>query len=117
MRPPIDAGTPGAVEAFNAVSIYTRAINYMGLPAVSVPCGFDSNGLPIGIQIQVLPFGKGRILRMADAYQSDADWHKRNLLRADRRDVLSRDQRAGRLIETMSVSLTVLSLAVRRARP
>ena len=73
----IDAGTPGAVEAFNAVSINTRAINYMGLPSVSVPCGFDSNGLPIGVQIQGRPFGEGRILRMADAYQSDTDWHKR----------------------------------------
>ncbi len=73
----IDAGTPGAVEAFTAVSINTRAINYMGLPSVSVPCGFDSNGLPIGVQIQGRPFGEGRILRLADAYQRDTDWHKR----------------------------------------
>ena len=73
----IDAGTPGAVEAFNAASINTRAINYMGLPSVSVPCGFDGNGLPIGFQIQGRPFAEGRILKVADAYQRDTDWHQR----------------------------------------
>ena len=73
----IDAGKPGAVEAFNALSINTRAINYMGLPSVSVPCGFDGDGLPIGFQIQGRPFAEGRSLKVADAYQCDTDWHHR----------------------------------------
>jgi aspartyl-tRNA(Asn)/glutamyl-tRNA(Gln) amidotransferase subunit A len=73
----IDAGTAGAIEAFNVLSANTRAINYMGLPAVSVPCGFDSDGLPIGFQIQGRPFAEGRILKVADAYQRDSDWHQR----------------------------------------
>jgi aspartyl-tRNA(Asn)/glutamyl-tRNA(Gln) amidotransferase subunit A len=73
----IDAGAPGAIEAFGAISANTRAINYMGLPSVSVPCGFDSNGLPIGFQIQGRPFAEARVLKVADAYQQDTQWHKR----------------------------------------
>jgi aspartyl-tRNA(Asn)/glutamyl-tRNA(Gln) amidotransferase subunit A len=70
----IDAGAPGAIEASGA---NTRAINYMGLPSVSVPCGFDSKGLPIGFQIQGRPFAEARVLKVADAYQRDTDWHER----------------------------------------
>jgi Asp-tRNA(Asn)/Glu-tRNA(Gln) amidotransferase A subunit family amidase len=73
----IDAGAPGSIEAFNVLTANTWAINYMGLPAVSVPCGLDSRGLPIGFQIQGRPFGEGRILKVADAYQRDTDWHQR----------------------------------------
>ena len=46
-----------------------------GLPAISVPCGFDPNGCPIGLQIAGRPFGEGRILNVAGAYQSDTHWH------------------------------------------
>lgn len=73
----IDAGVPGALDSFAAIAANTRPINYTGLPGVSVPCGFDSDGLPIGFQIQGRPFGEGRILKIADAYQRDTDWHQR----------------------------------------
>jgi aspartyl-tRNA(Asn)/glutamyl-tRNA(Gln) amidotransferase subunit A len=73
----IDAGAAGAIDAFNMLSANTRAINYMGLPAVSVPCGFDGDGLPIGFQVVGRPFAEGRILKIADAYQRDTDWHRR----------------------------------------
>lgn len=73
----IDAGAPGAAEAFGAISANTRAINYLGLPSVSAPCGVDSNGLPIGFQIVGRPFGEARILKVADAHQRDTEWHER----------------------------------------
>ena len=73
----IDAGAPGAAKAFGAISANTRAINYLGLPSVSVPCGVDSNGLPIGFQIVGRPFGEARILKVADAHQRDTEWHER----------------------------------------
>jgi aspartyl-tRNA(Asn)/glutamyl-tRNA(Gln) amidotransferase subunit A len=73
----IDSGVPGALGAFNAVSGNTRAINYLGLPSVSIPCGFDRNGLPIGLMIQGRPFAEARILKVADAYQRATDWHLR----------------------------------------
>ena len=46
----IDNGPPGTETRFMAVSANTRPFNYLGLPAISVPCGFDPNGLPIGLQ-------------------------------------------------------------------
>lgn len=73
----IDAGTPGAVAAFNRVSANTRAINYLGLPSVSVLSGFDSGGLPVGLMIQGRPFAEARVLSVADAYQRLTDWHTR----------------------------------------
>ncbi len=73
----IDAG-PEATEArFMAVSANTRPFNYLGLPAISVPCGFDPNGLPIGLQLAARPFAEARLCAAADAYQRDTDWHAR----------------------------------------
>ena len=74
----IDHGPPGVEKAFMAVSANTRPFNYLGLPAVSVPCGFDPNGCPIGLQIAGRPFAEARVLKVADAYQLDTDWHARH---------------------------------------
>ena len=73
----IDPGPPGTETKFMAVSINTRPFNYLGLPAISIPCGFDPNGLPIGLQIAGRPFAEARVLKAADAYQRDTDWHAR----------------------------------------
>jgi aspartyl-tRNA(Asn)/glutamyl-tRNA(Gln) amidotransferase subunit A len=61
-----------------AISANTRPFNYLGLPAISIPCGFDANGLPIGLQLAGRPFAEARLLRLADAYQRDTDWHRRH---------------------------------------
>ena len=53
----------------------TRGINYLGLPAISVPAGFDGRGLPVGFQLVGRPFTEGMLLRAADAYQRVTDWH------------------------------------------
>ncbi|MND05199.1 Glutamyl-tRNA(Gln) amidotransferase subunit A [compost metagenome] len=55
----------------------TRGLNYLGLPAVSVPCGLDAKGLPVGFQLAGRPFSEGLLLRAADAYQRATDWHQR----------------------------------------
>ena len=73
----METGRPENIEAFNSVSLNTRPANYLGLPAVSAPCGFDSDGLPIGLMIHGRPLGEARILRVADAYQKATEWHKR----------------------------------------
>ena len=73
----IDHGPPGVEQKFMALSINTRPFNYLGLPAVSAPCGFDPNGLPIGLQIAGRPFAEARVLNAVDAYQRDTDWHRR----------------------------------------
>jgi aspartyl-tRNA(Asn)/glutamyl-tRNA(Gln) amidotransferase subunit A len=71
----IDNGPPGTEARFMALSANTRPFNYLGLPAISIPCGFDANGLPIGLQLAGRPFAEARLLRLADAYQRDTDWH------------------------------------------
>ncbi|MGY3146588.1 aspartyl-tRNA(Asn)/glutamyl-tRNA(Gln) amidotransferase subunit A [Bradyrhizobium sp. USDA 3397] len=55
----------------------TALFNYLGLPSVSVNCGFDPNGLPIGISFTGRPFAEANVLKVADAYQQATDWHKR----------------------------------------
>ncbi|MDE2514888.1 MAG: amidase [Rhodospirillales bacterium] len=73
----IDAGPPGTEHRFLAVSANTRPFNYLGLPAVSAPCGFDPHGCPIGLQLAGRPFAEAQILAAADALQRDTDWHAR----------------------------------------
>jgi aspartyl-tRNA(Asn)/glutamyl-tRNA(Gln) amidotransferase subunit A len=52
------------------------AFNRFGTPAVSVPCGFSADGLPIGLQIVAPAFREGRALSLAWTYQQATDWHK-----------------------------------------
>jgi aspartyl-tRNA(Asn)/glutamyl-tRNA(Gln) amidotransferase subunit A len=73
----IDHGPPGTETRFLAVSLNTRPFNYLGLPVLSVPCGLDPNGCPIGLQIVGRPFAESRVLTVGDAYQRDTDWHSR----------------------------------------
>jgi aspartyl-tRNA(Asn)/glutamyl-tRNA(Gln) amidotransferase subunit A len=73
----IDRGPPGTETKFMAVSANTRPFNYLGLPAICVPCGFDPNGCPIGLQIAGRPFAEARVMKTADAYQRDTDFHRR----------------------------------------
>jgi aspartyl-tRNA(Asn)/glutamyl-tRNA(Gln) amidotransferase subunit A len=57
--------------------VYTVPANLAGIPGVSIPCGFAS-GLPIGLQILGKHFDEATILRVAHAYQTATDWHKRH---------------------------------------
>jgi aspartyl-tRNA(Asn)/glutamyl-tRNA(Gln) amidotransferase subunit A len=57
--------------------IFTIAGNLTGAPAMSIPCGFDVAGLPIGLQIQGDHFAEARILNAAHRYQRVTDWHRR----------------------------------------
>jgi aspartyl-tRNA(Asn)/glutamyl-tRNA(Gln) amidotransferase subunit A len=57
--------------------IFTVAGNLTGAPAISIPCGFDRKGLPIGLQIQGDYFSEAAILNVAHRYQQATDWHKR----------------------------------------
>jgi aspartyl-tRNA(Asn)/glutamyl-tRNA(Gln) amidotransferase subunit A len=53
------------------------ASNLVGVPAVSVPNGFGQDGLPTGIQFVGPAWGERTLLELANAYQSETDWHKR----------------------------------------
>jgi aspartyl-tRNA(Asn)/glutamyl-tRNA(Gln) amidotransferase subunit A len=56
---------------------FTLPFNHTGYPAASVPCGFDRNGLPIGLQIAGRPWEEALVMRVAHAYQQATDWHRR----------------------------------------
>ena len=64
--------------------IYTISTNLAGLPALSLPCGFDSEGMPIGMQIIGKPFDESTILRVAHGYEQATEWHKKKPTMADR---------------------------------
>jgi aspartyl-tRNA(Asn)/glutamyl-tRNA(Gln) amidotransferase subunit A len=55
--------------------IFTISVNLAGLPALSLPCGFDQDGMPIGMQIIGKHFDEGTILRVAHHYERSTDWH------------------------------------------
>jgi aspartyl-tRNA(Asn)/glutamyl-tRNA(Gln) amidotransferase subunit A len=55
--------------------IYTISANLAGLPGLSLPCGFSSSGLPIGLQLLAAPFEEEKLLRAARMFEHATDWH------------------------------------------
>ena len=51
--------------------------NFLGLPAISVPCGFGRQGTPVGLQFVGRPLGEAKVVQAARAFQSRTDWHTR----------------------------------------
>ena len=56
----------------------TRPFNVLGIPSISVPCGFTRAGLPIGLQISAAPWREDIVLALAYAYEQATEWHKRS---------------------------------------
>ncbi|HIL31206.1 MAG TPA: Asp-tRNA(Asn)/Glu-tRNA(Gln) amidotransferase subunit GatA [Dehalococcoidia bacterium] len=65
------------VGVVGALTQYTRPYNINGFPAISVPCGFSDDGMPIGLQLAGRPFDELTVLRAAHAYEQANDWHTR----------------------------------------
>jgi len=81
---PTMAGPPSTIEPIEQSAGLdpgrtrnTWPFDVSGLPAITVPCGFTSAGLPIGLQIVGPPFGEPAVLAMAHAYEQASDWHTR----------------------------------------
>jgi aspartyl-tRNA(Asn)/glutamyl-tRNA(Gln) amidotransferase subunit A len=66
-----------AIAAAARLTVYTSPFNLTGLPAISIPCGFDAMGLPIGLQLVARPWAEARLLRVARAYERATPWHER----------------------------------------
>jgi aspartyl-tRNA(Asn)/glutamyl-tRNA(Gln) amidotransferase subunit A len=64
-------------KARNVLSWFTAPFNMAGLPAISIPCGFTADGLPIGLQLVAAPWQEAQLLRAAFAYEQATAWHLR----------------------------------------
>ena len=74
--------TPRAAQTFDGAApadtpSYMALANLCGLPALSVPMGFDVDGMPLGLQLMAAPFRDPLVLRAGKAYQQATDWHER----------------------------------------
>jgi aspartyl-tRNA(Asn)/glutamyl-tRNA(Gln) amidotransferase subunit A len=65
-----------AVERARVLTRFTAPFNLSGIPALSVPCGFSSENLPIGLQIISRAWNEAGVLRAGYAYQQATEWHK-----------------------------------------
>jgi len=66
-----------AVEQAARLTRFTAPFNLTGLPAISVPCGFTKDGLPIGLQIVSRAWADAKVLNAAYAYEQATEWHKK----------------------------------------
>lgn len=72
----VDEKTQDPLQMY-LTDIYTISMNLAGVPAMSVPCGFTSNNLPVGIQFIGKHFDEETIFKIAYAYEQSTDWHRR----------------------------------------
>ena len=71
------AASADMISATRQLSRFTMGFGAAGVPAMSVPCGFDSNGAPIGLQLVGRPFDEAMLYRIGHAYQGATDFHTR----------------------------------------
>ena len=64
-------------ESTTPLATFTRAANYLGVCALSLPAGFSADGLPIGMQLMGAPYGDATLVRLGRAFQQATDWHRR----------------------------------------
>ena len=65
------------IETTRRLVRLTYGWSLAGLPALSVPCGFSDDGLPVGVQLAAAPLAEATVLRAGAAYQQAAEWHLR----------------------------------------
>jgi aspartyl-tRNA(Asn)/glutamyl-tRNA(Gln) amidotransferase subunit A len=68
---------PDAEAVIQRLTRFTRPINYLGLPALSIPTGFTRSGLPVGMQLVGRSFDEAMLLRVGAAFQRATDFHDR----------------------------------------
>ena len=59
------------------IAFYTGPANLLGIPALSVPCGFSAGGIPIGLQLMASHYQEGLAINLAQAYEAVTPWHQR----------------------------------------
>ena len=69
-----------AVEQAGRLTRFTAPFNLAGLPALSLPCGFTKEGLPIGLQIISRAWGESKVLNLGHAFEQGTEWHERTAM-------------------------------------
>jgi aspartyl-tRNA(Asn)/glutamyl-tRNA(Gln) amidotransferase subunit A len=64
-------------DMLSAIMQFTGVPSLTGLPSLAVPCGFDPDGLPVGLQIIGKPFDEATLFQAGAAFQSTTDFHRR----------------------------------------
>ena len=77
MREPAPLISETISESHRRPPSNTSAFNHFGVPALTLPCGFSRDGMPIGLQIVGPAFHEPAVLQLAHAYQQSTDWHRR----------------------------------------
>jgi aspartyl-tRNA(Asn)/glutamyl-tRNA(Gln) amidotransferase subunit A len=73
-----DVGNSLDAEAvIQRITRFTRPVNYLGLPSLSIPSGFTKSGLPVGLQLIGRSFDEAMLLRIGAAFQRATDYHQR----------------------------------------
>jgi aspartyl-tRNA(Asn)/glutamyl-tRNA(Gln) amidotransferase subunit A len=65
-----------AIEQARRLTRFTAPFNLTGLPALSLPCGFTSRGLPVGLQIVSKSWGEAKVLQAGYVYEQATPWHE-----------------------------------------
>ncbi|MVW69926.1 amidase [Bordetella sp. 15P40C-2] len=73
----VDGDQARLEREFSQLSTWTRGINYLGLPVLTVPVGEGAGGLPLGMQLVGPPLGEDRVLALGRLYQQTTTWHTR----------------------------------------
>jgi len=68
---------PDGVQMAGRLTRFAAQFNLTGLPALALPCGFTSRGLPVGLQIIGPHWSEARVLRAGYAYEQATTWHLR----------------------------------------
>ena len=74
---PAETADPNGPDFFKRRQIVTMPFSLAGIPALCLPCGFSSEGLPLSLQLAGKPFDEATVLRAGDAYQRGTEWHLR----------------------------------------
>ncbi|MFT3779143.1 MAG: amidase [Ottowia sp.] len=80
LTPTVPFGAPPADavdEDTTPMSVFTRPVNYLGGCAISLPCGFDADGMPLGVQLIAAPWQEDLLLAAGESFQAVTDWHRR----------------------------------------
>ena len=70
-------GGPNAPALLQRLTLFTRPVNFLGLPSLTVPSGFTRTGLPVGMQLIGRSFDEATLLTIGAAFQRVTDYHDR----------------------------------------